>query len=320
MDSTTYPAFFEDLLVANNFSLDQKEDGNRDQTLRIAIRDWLPATQHSIASLLQKIRTQTSSILPVISAMQQLSEVHAKNGQELEARLIRELCGLQPPVPYNDVHANCGYEFSSAVRPSTFAKAIIAGNFIQDRTVVDVGCGNGRDAIGYAEEGAKRAVGIDSSAFIVERFSERLQGLDQALQSRIVATCTDMRNLLTMHPDLAHSVDMVTWNSVLHLFPRRQLHNYLQLISNDLLKPEGMVGASVKTPASFFNTSGILLEEWETGNSRLCIDGQCRWFEKPDSFVQIIQALFPKVLFSRMRTNQRSDNSTDERIDVVAQK
>jgi len=320
MDSTTYPAFFDDLLVANNFSMGKNRDSDRDQMPQIDIRNWLPATQHSIFSLLQQIRTQTSSVLPVITALQQLSDLHAENGQGLEARLIRELCGLQAPVPYDDVHANCGYEFSSAARPSTFAKAIIAEHFVQDRVVVDVGCGNGRDAIGYAEGGAKRAVGIDSSPFIIERFSERLQGLDQALQSRITATCTDMRNLLTMHPDLAHSVDMVTWNSVLHLFPRRQLLEYLQRISKDLLTPEGMVGASVKTPASFFNTFGILLEEWETGNSRLCIDGQCRWFEKPDSFVQIIQTLFPKVLFRRVRTNQRADNSTDERIDVIAQK
>jgi hypothetical protein len=81
-----------------------------------------------------------------------------------------------------------------------------------------------------------------------------------------------------------------------------------------------MVGASIKTPASFFNTSGILLEEWTTGNSRLCVDGQYRWFEQPDSFVQAMQSLFPHLLYRRVRTNVRSDRSTDERIDVIAKK
>ncbi len=315
------PPFFEDLLIANGFSpVMDNAPSEESHVPSIDVQNWLPATTHTIASLLQHVRSKTSSVAAVIYSIQELSVLHETRGLHPEARLLKELCGLQSPVPYDDVHANCGYEFSSAARPSTFAKAIIAEKFVQGRTVVDVGCGNGRDAIGYAEAGAKRAIGIDSSPFIVGKFSERVRGLDEQLQARIIATCTDMKDLLNLHPELAHSVDMVTWNSVLHLFPRRQLLAYLQQISDSLLTEEGMVGASVKTPASFFNTSGILLEEWETGNSRLCIDGQCRWFEEADSFVAVIQSVFPKMLFRRVRTNERPDHSTDERIDVVAQK
>lgn len=313
--------FFEDLLIANGFSPEMGDSLSQEsQVSSINVQNWLPATSHAIASLLQHVRSRTSSVAAVIYSIQELSVLHEANGLYPEARLLKELCGLQSPVPYDDVHANCGYEFSSAVRPSTFAKAIIAEKFVQGQTVIDVGCGNGRDAIGYAEAGAKRAIGIDTSPFIIRKFAERVCNLDKQLQNRIIATCTDMRDLLNLHPELTRSVDIVTWNSVLHLFPRRQLLTYLQKISDSFLTKDGLVGASVKTPASFFNRSGILLEEWETGNSRLCIDGQCRWFEEADSFVDVIQSIFPKILFRRVRTNERPDHSTDERIDVVAQK
>jgi SAM-dependent methyltransferase len=323
MKENTYPPFFKDLLEHTNFPLSQSDlllSQEEQLPSELDVRNWMPLTQKSVHSLLQEIRQKTTSIPLVLKAMQSLSQLHAENGYEQEARLLAEFSGLQAPVPYDTVHATCGYEFSSATRPSTFAKLLIENNFPNGRVVVDVGCGNGRDAIGYAEADARVAMGIDSSPFIIEKFRERISGLDPALQARITATCIDMQNLLSFHPELEKKVDLVTWNSVLHLFPRRQLVDYLEKISNEILSTNGIIGASVKTPASFFNTSGILLEEWNGGNSRICIDGQCRWFEEADSFIETIRSQFSDVLHTRVRKNQRPNNTADERIDVVAQK
>jgi SAM-dependent methyltransferase len=309
--------FFRELTDRMGFSVETVP--TRWAKVRLDLCSWVPLGVRPLAELLHEIRGQTDALSIATQTILDLADSHAREGYAEEGALLAMLVGQDSLRPYDRVYRQHGARRGSFDTMGQLARTLVARDHIRERVVIDMGCGNGRDVIGYAEAGASQVVGVDESPAIIECLQTRLYSLDHSTRSRTRVLCTPMERVLAIDPTLREGVDVIAWNSVLHLMPRRDVVAFLRQAGDSLLRQSGIVAIANKTQHAFFNTGGILLESWEGGNSRLCVDGLCRWFETPECLVSTVRSCFPRVLFTRTRVTHRDDNRMpDQRCDVIA--
>lgn len=143
--------------------------------------------------------------------------------------------------------------FATQNTPTPFAELLIASNG-DDKThqggqppvAAELGSGNGRDSLYFAQEG------YNTLAFEISPVA-RAQTLskfrDLGLEERL-AQGGDFHDVAS-HPD--HSLDLVHAVSSLHYFSPTQLLGILKLYAKKL-KPNGKIGIALKTPQSSWPT------------------------------------------------------------------
>jgi SAM-dependent methyltransferase len=76
------------------------------------------------------------------------------------------------------------YKDFSLSQPSLFAKYFLEKVLMADDTVVELGCGNGRDGLAIAQR-ASRYIGLDACPIAVGRFKEEFESLTLAASGRL---------------------------------------------------------------------------------------------------------------------------------------
>jgi SAM-dependent methyltransferase len=125
-------------------------------------------------------------------------------------------------------------------------------------TVLELGAGNGENALLIALAGAKRVYVNDIQEEHLLPLREDLQGLPDDYQKRMFLVPGDCLNLKN-HPDLQQSCDLIIARNLVHFFVGEKKEQLFEMIAR-LLKPGGQVLISVNAP--FAQLPRELIEEY----------------------------------------------------------
>ena len=133
-------------------------------------------------------------------------------------------------------------------RPATVFIRKAIGD-LSGKTVLDVGCGDGRDMVTYHLLGAEKVFGIDSSRGMVRRAYARFAGLSEVdRHAGIISYCDIERTGSLLHPTLPSDYfDVVTAKMSLHYV--RDLDKAYNNLAR-VLRPNGALAFVVHHPAS----------------------------------------------------------------------
>jgi SAM-dependent methyltransferase len=89
---------------------------------------------------------------------------------------------------------NSHYQAFSLQEPSGFASYCLQGQLRSSDTVVELGCGNGRDGLALGQT-VSRYTGLDACAVAVSNFQKVVNGLDQGVSSKMAVQQADFTDL-----------------------------------------------------------------------------------------------------------------------------
>ena len=89
---------------------------------------------------------------------------------------------------------NSHYQAFSLQEPSGFASYCLQGQLRASDTVVELGCGNGRDGLALGQT-VSRYTGLDACAVAVSNFQKVVSGLDQGVSSKMAVQQADFTDL-----------------------------------------------------------------------------------------------------------------------------
>ena len=120
-------------------------------------------------------------------------------------------------------------------RPSLFAKYIVDSIQVEGKSLIELGCGSGRDAIFFANANASQVVAIDQCDNIIKLLNQRFQQV-----SNLDFKCLDFTNLDDMNP-----FDIVYSRFTLHSISKGQEENVLRWAYRNL-RPNGKLCVEVR--------------------------------------------------------------------------
>ena len=89
---------------------------------------------------------------------------------------------------------NSHYQAFTLQEPSGFASYCLQGQLRASDTVVELGCGNGRDGLALGQT-VSRYTGLDACAVAVSNFQKVVSGLDQGISSKMAVQQADFTDL-----------------------------------------------------------------------------------------------------------------------------
>lgn len=89
---------------------------------------------------------------------------------------------------------NSHYQAFSLQEPSGFASYCLQGQLRSSDTVLELGCGNGRDGLALGQT-VSRYTGLDACAVAVSNFQKVVSGLDQGISSKMAVQQADFTDL-----------------------------------------------------------------------------------------------------------------------------
>lgn len=120
-------------------------------------------------------------------------------------------------------------------QPSLFAQHIVGEIGIEGKRIIELGCGNGRDAIYFANSNAWQVVAIDQCDNIIEMLCQRFQKV-----GNLEFKCLDFTCLDDMKP-----FDIVYSRFTLHSISKEQEENVLRWAYRNL-RPGGKLCVEVR--------------------------------------------------------------------------
>ena len=123
---------------------------------------------------------------------------------------------------------------SEGEQPSLFARSIADTLFIEGKQLIELGCGNGRDAIFFANANA-RVMAIDQCENIIEMLNLRFQKIDNLQFKCLDFTCLDDNS----------NYDIVYSRFTLHSISKAQEERVLQWAYHNL-NPNGKLCIEVR--------------------------------------------------------------------------
>ena len=122
-------------------------------------------------------------------------------------------------------------------KPSLFATYVVANIGVDGKTMIELGCGNGRDAICFANANAAKVEAIDQCENIIELLQNRYKQIEN-----LVFRCCDF----TCLSDSDYSkYDLVYSRFTLHSISEEQQHNVILWAFRNL-KPNGKLCVEVR--------------------------------------------------------------------------
>lgn len=111
--------------------------------------------------------------------------------------------------------------------PSLFALYVSESIGVEGKSLIELGCGNGRDAICFANANASKVVAVDQCDNIIELLRHRFQ-----LVGNLEFQCCDF----TCMEDLQEGFDFVYSRFTLHSISKKQQHSVIQWAYRNLNK------------------------------------------------------------------------------------
>ena len=107
---------------------------------------------------------------------------------------------------------------SEGEQPSLFAQYIVDNYQIQNKSIIELGCGNGRDAIFFANANAGKVTAIDQCDNIIELLHHKFQKITNLEFKGMDFTCLDnnIKYDMVYSRFTLHSISKEQENKVLH--------------------------------------------------------------------------------------------------------
>lgn len=195
---------------------------------------------------------------------------------------------------------------SEGEQPSLFARYIAEALHIEGKKLIELGCGNGRDAIFFANANAQ-VTAIDQCDNIIEMLNHRFQKVDN-----LHFKCTDFTCL-----DDEENYDIVYSRFTLHSISKEQEENVVNWAHRNL-KPNGKLCIEVRGQKNEIYQVGIPVE----GESdAFILNDHYRRFIHFESFCKELESLGFKLDHAKEQKGFAPYRGTDETyIRIVASK
>lgn len=235
---------------------------------------------------------------------------------------VLRLVGVLDPVDYDVLHRNHMYLFTTNPVNTLFSDDVTAYrngqnktvSIIEDKRILTLGAGNGRDERNFVENGAGSVHMIEGSPYMMGKLEETKQRITEALQGRFIPPSTP-KNMLReprRRADAGETVDTVYGHSCLHYFDNETLLGLLRSI-REALKKDGHLAFAIKAPGAILDGNGIpivddhehLLGRYETTErvykrAWLNHDGQIRYFRDQTEWERIAGQVFERRQFKAL--------------------
>ena len=138
---------------------------------------------------------------------------------------------------------------SEGEHPSLFAQFIVDSFLVEGKSIIELGCGNGRDAIYFANANAKEITAVDQCDNIIELLDFRYKKIDN-----LHFKCLDFTNL-----DNETKYDIVYSRFTLHSISKEQEQKVVKWAYNNLNK-DGKLCIEVRGQKNEIYQVGIPVE------------------------------------------------------------
>lgn len=289
------------------------------------IRRYILDTENPLVGLFQDARRKEIPADKLPQVLSDLSHRIYALGQfpnhPKKAENLLKFAGFKSATTYDDIHRNSTYRFLHENGPNELVHYLIRQGYFEDAQVyVDAGCGNGRDVLAVKEcTQTTECIGIDSAPTAITH--ARAQAAERKIDNGVAFVRGDTRRLLDNQSDLSGRVDVITFDSVLHLLTEPEARNILCTVRNKVLAPNGIIAISQKTTQCAINSAGngsIVLTQSPGSSVRLCHDQITRRFDDEPALIQWIEGLGLRIEHHEVRRLQYASNEPDEFAWIIA--
>jgi|GEM_PF-6176581 len=301
-----------------------------ERSFQPAVQRWLESDDDpALADLIRGARDTGLPLarIPVlVRHAANLCILASANRQKLDETLrgdhLLSFSGYMPLPDYDREHKAGKRAFIRQKNPNRIIEHLVS--HLRPDTIflaLDVGTGNGRDAIALARHGVKRVIGLDPSSTAVEQARCRVKSQLNGGGERVEIRQGTLEDLVAQDATLEGQADAVTATSVFHLSPPGRLPHLLGFAQH-FLRERGVLALQQKTPRSPFNggAGSVCLERGAGYTSRVCADGHPRYFMEPDALERALKAAGFEVPFLNVETlPYDSENSPHEFTCAIAQ-
>ncbi len=291
-----------------------------------ALEFWHP-NDPILHHLLTACKERNVPATRIYGVLNQLGEDLACQGQvpfrgERGAKLLRLIHGHT--ASYDKCWGSLPYAFLHNPDANALLQHLMENGYFNNvRRFLDVGCGNARDVVAVAKQvpSVEHAFGVDHSQQAVAHAQQNIS--TNGVENRASIVQGNVVDVLDKHPELIRTVDLVTFNSVLHLLTEQEAYETIQFVRKWLLSPTGIIAIAQKTPLCARNSQrngAFKLHEYPEHVTRLCDDNIPRRFETTEHLSRWTSFQLFDVLHSETRRLSYASEQKDEFAWVIAQK
>ncbi len=273
------------------------EAGYDPEAYNSTVASMTAATAARVEAVLEHLKKEFAD-MPLTDALRSLREqgvgedalpkaftLIASRLRNAASQLLLEFTGVSEATRKPDWEM---YNFATQEQPSGLydflqSKKLLEGSHV----VVDYGCGKGRDVVAYSRAG-KKAYGVDHDKVMADAARKSVSGTDAVILSG------ELDASLSVRPELAGAVDLITANSSLQYLPTDELRRTLATFKK-LLREGGKLAIGQrfvdmkKWLAQPDDPNDIVLDVRE---DEMCIlravDGRARWYRTPAALARYL--------------------------------
>ncbi len=239
---------------------------------------------------------------------------------------IRLLTGCE--IPYDDLHRRGMYLFTNRNESTPFAHEMVSylngpqhkTKLIENKTVLEIGAGNGADPEHYLKVGNAQSVTVlDGSEEIYDHLADRKAELPERYAKKLeLLQPLDMFEAFAQMQQQGRKFDTIVSHSSIHYFDDETLEKLFELIAAST-KADGHFAFCVKAPGAMLDGNGISLindsephqykpdQEYVRMRMWMNHDGQMRAFRSHERWEKLIGEHFR---FMRRTEGNISDYET----------